>query len=126
MSRLPNRIEKALRSTRTALAWLGRIRKSTSAEYREIWPRKRRRADDQILNSPGVHTDKFRKSLLKGIGVGSLAVRRIASAAVSFERGKGIGGIGFLKGVENTDHFLHSLILRQFVRLCPLNTHPCR
>jgi hypothetical protein len=26
--------------------------------------------------------------------------------------GKGIGGIGFLKGVENADYFLHSPILR--------------
>ena len=26
--------------------------------------------------------------------------------------GKGIGGIGFLKGVENADYFLHGLILR--------------
>jgi len=25
--------------------------------------------------------------------------------------GKGIGGIGFLKGVENADYFLHNLIL---------------
>jgi len=28
--------------------------------------------------------------------------------------GKGVGGIGFLKGVENADYFLHSLILRWF------------
>ena len=28
--------------------------------------------------------------------------------------GKGIGGIGLLKGVENADYFLHDLILRPF------------
>ena len=28
--------------------------------------------------------------------------------------GKGIGGIGFLKAVENADYFLHNLILRWF------------
>jgi hypothetical protein len=26
--------------------------------------------------------------------------------------GKGIGGIGFLEGVENANHFIHHLILR--------------
>jgi len=29
--------------------------------------------------------------------------------------GKDIGGIGFLKGVENADYFLHNLILRWLI-----------
>ena len=60
------------------------------------------------------HSINSRKSLLKGIGVGSLSqFEEYASPLLRghLSAGKGIGGIGFLKGVENSDHFLHNLIL---------------
>jgi hypothetical protein len=61
------------------------------------------------------HSINSRKSLLKGIGVGSLSQFEEYAGPLlrgHLSAGKGIGGIGFLKGVENADYFLHSPILR--------------
>jgi len=60
------------------------------------------------------HSINSRKSLLKGIGVGSLSqfeedVHPLLRGHLS--AGKGIGGIGFFKGVKNADYSLHNLIL---------------
>jgi hypothetical protein len=54
--------------------------------------------------------------LLKGIGVGSLSQFEEYGGPLlraHLSAGKGIGGIGCLKGVENADYFLHNLILRR-------------
>jgi hypothetical protein len=61
------------------------------------------------------HSINSRKSLLKGIGVGSLP--QFKEYGRSLLRGhlsarKCIGGIGFLERVENAYYFLHCLILR--------------
>jgi len=61
------------------------------------------------------HSINSRKSLPKGIGAGSLTqfeeyVGPLLRGHLS--AGNGIGGIGFFKGVENADYFLHTLILR--------------
>jgi len=61
------------------------------------------------------YSTNSRKSLLKGIGVGALSqfeeyVGPLLRGHLS--EGQSIAGIGFLKGVENADYFLHNLILR--------------
>jgi hypothetical protein len=61
------------------------------------------------------HSINSRKSLLKGIGVGSLSqFEEYADPLLRghLSAGKGIGGIGLLKAGENADYFLHDLILR--------------
>ncbi len=40
--------------------------------------------------------------------------------------GKGIGGIGFLKGVENADYFLHNLNFTPVVRVPAVAVGPSR
>jgi hypothetical protein len=58
-----------------------------------------------------------RKSLLNGIGVSSLSESKEDGGPLlrgHFGTGKRIGRIRFLKTAENTDDFLHSLILRWF------------
>jgi len=99
-----------------ALAWLGRIRKSISAEYRGN-PCHETASAPTIRYSTSFefkHSINSRKSLLRGIGVGSLPqleecinplLRGHLSAAT------GIGKVGFFKGVEDADHFLHGPIL---------------
>ena len=60
------------------------------------------------------HSINSRKSLLKGIGVGSLPQFEEYRGPLlrgHLGAGKSIGGVGFLKAVENADYFLHNLIL---------------
>jgi hypothetical protein len=62
------------------------------------------------------HSINSRKSLLKGIGVGSLSQFEEYTGPLlrgHLSAGKGIGGIGLLKGVENADYLLHNSILRR-------------
>lgn len=63
------------------------------------------------------HSINSRKSLLKGIGVGSFPQFEEYAGSLlrgHLSAGKGIGGIGLLEAGENTDCFLHNLILRRF------------
>ena len=63
------------------------------------------------------HSIDSRKSLLKGIGVGSLSqFKEYADPLLRghLSAGKRIGGIGLFKAGENADYFLHDLILRWF------------
>ena len=63
------------------------------------------------------HSINSRKSLFRGIGVGSLSqFKKYAGPLlrVHLSAGKGIGGIGLFKTGENTDYFLHQPILRWF------------
>lgn len=63
------------------------------------------------------HSINSRKSLLKGIGVGSLSQGKKDGGPLlrgHCSAGRRVGGIGFLKTAEDTDHVLHTLILRSF------------
>ena len=60
------------------------------------------------------HSINSRKSLLKGIGVGSLSqFEEYASPLLRahLTAGNGVGGVGFLEAVEDANYFLHNLIL---------------
>lgn len=67
------------------------------------------------------HSINSRKSLLKGIGVGSLSqfeeyIGSLLGGHLSARLC--IGDVGFLKGVENADDFLHGPILRCLFDCC--------
>jgi hypothetical protein len=74
-------------------------------------PRNGERTDDQLLNFFRVQAlDKLRKSLLRGIGVGSLSQFKEDLDPLlrgHLRTGNRVGGIGFFKGVKNADYFLH-------------------
>jgi hypothetical protein len=64
------------------------------------------------------HSINSRKSLPKGIGAGLLPQLEEHAGPLlrgHLSAGKGIGGIGFLKAVENADYFIHNLVLAQVV-----------
>src|ERR1035438_5996410 len=118
MSRLPNPKLESARSTRPALAWVGRIRKSISAEYRG-YPCHETASAPTIRYSTSFefkHSINSRKSLLKGIGAGSFPQFEEDTGALlrgHLSAGEGVGGIGFVEAGENTGYFLHVLILRR-------------
>jgi hypothetical protein len=100
------------------LAWLGRISKSTSAEYRENPCHETASAPTTRYSTSFEfkHSINSRKSLLKRIGVGPLSqFEEYADPLLRshLRAGNGIGAIGFLKGIENADYFLHDPILRE-------------
>src|SRR6516164_1986742 len=106
MSRPPNPNWESARSTRSALAWLGRTRKSISAEYRgnpchetASAPTTRYSTSFEVK-----HSINSRKSLLKGIGVGSLSQFEEDGDALlrgHLSAGECVCGIGLLKAGEN-------------------------
>src|SRR5580658_10964637 len=112
MSGLPNPNCERARSVRSALAWLGRIKKSISAEYRGNPCHETASAPTTRYSTlfEFKHSINSRKSLLKGIGVGSLAKFEenvgplLGGHLISAPR---VGGIGFLEATEDADHFLH-------------------
>src|SRR5580658_9434254 len=122
MSGLPNPNCERARSVRSALAWLGRIKKSISAEYRGNPCHETASAPTTRYSTSFEfkHSINSRKSLLKGIGVGSLSQFEEYAGPLlrgHLSAGKGIGGIGFIECVENAGYFLHNLILRWFFSL---------
>lgn len=69
------------------------------------------------------HSRNSRKSLLKGIGVGSLSQCEEYAGPLLWSHlsaGNGIGGIGCLKRVENGDYFLHNIL-----RCCSITGGQC-
>jgi hypothetical protein len=95
----------------------GGIRKSISAEYRGNLCHETASAPTTRYSTSleFKHSINSRKSLLKGIGVGSLSQFEEYAGPLlrgHFSAGKSIGRIGFLKAVENADYFLHDFILR--------------
>lgn len=113
----PNPNWAIARSTRSALASLGRIKKSMSAEYRGN-PCHDKASAPTIRYSTSFefkHSINSRKPLLKGIGVSSLSQleENVDPLLRShLPAGQGVGRISFFEAVKNTGHFLHSLILR--------------
>jgi hypothetical protein len=66
------------------------------------------------------HSINSRKSLLTGIGVGSLSQFKEDGGALlrgHLSAGKGVGGVSLLKAGENAHYSLHSHIVRWVVRL---------
>jgi hypothetical protein len=107
MSRLPKPNRESARKMRSELTWLGRIRRSTSPEYRgnpchdtASAPTTRYSTSFEFK-----HSINSRKSLLKGIG-GSLPqfeenIDPLLRSHLS--AGKRIGGFALFKGGEDTD-----------------------
>ena len=116
ISRAPNPNCESARNTRTALAGLGRIRKSMSAEYRGNPCQETASAPTTRYSTSFEfkHSINSRKSLPKGIGVGSLSQFKEYAGPLlrgHLSAGEGIGGIGLFEAGENADYFLHGLIL---------------
>ena len=114
---------ESARSTRSALAWLGQIRKSISAEYRGNPCHETASAPTTRYSTSFEfkHSTNSRKSLLNGIGVGSLSQFEEYAGPLlrgHLSAGKRVRGIGFLKGIENADYFLHNPILRWLFDCC--------
>src|ERR1700741_2604763 len=117
MSRRPNPNCESARNTRAALAWLARIRKSTSAEYRGNPCHETASAPTTRYSTSFEfkHSINSRKSLLKGIGVVSLSQFEEYAAPLlraHLSAGKGIGGVGFFKALENAHDFFPTPIVR--------------
>src|SRR5580692_8812632 len=103
-------------SRRSAFARLGRTRKSTSAEYRGNPCQETAKAPTTRYSTlfEFKHSTNSRKSLLKGIGVGSLA--KFEENVDPFLRahsgpGKCVLCVRVLEAVKDANDFLHCFIM---------------
>lgn len=114
--KLPNPNSWMLRSTRAAFPALARTKKSMSAEYRGYPCQETASAPTTKYSTPFEfkHSTNSRKSLLSGIGVGSLPDREKdldPFLRAHFVSRKGVRCVRFFKAVKDADNFLHALIL---------------
>ncbi len=114
--RLPNPNCWMVWRTRAPFAALARTRKSISAEYRGYPCQETAKAPTTRYSTSFEfkHSTNSRKSLLSGIGMGSLPDREKdldPFLRAHFATRKSIGGIRFFKAVKNADDFPHSFIL---------------